>query len=152
MRNFRSVFIMFSAYILVLGALVIGALHFSQSVTVMAESAPLTDRKCVIVDAGHGGIDGGATSCTGVLESKLNLDVAMRVNDLLHLLGISTKMIRTEDISIYTAGETIAAKKIKWISGILLSIHPMARLYSILLLKLKCLLKLIKLIRLAVKI
>ena len=35
----------------------------------------------------------------------------MRVNDLLHLLGVQTRMIRTEDISIYTAGETIAAKK-----------------------------------------
>ena len=40
-----------------------------------------------IVDAGHGGEDGGATSCTGVLESHINLQIALRLDDLLHLLG-----------------------------------------------------------------
>ena len=84
----------------------------SSTVTTMAESAPLQDRYCIIIDAGHGGVDGGATSCTGVLESQLNLEIALRLNDLLHLLGHDTKMIRTEDVSVYTEGQTIAAKKI----------------------------------------
>lgn len=134
MRSHKALIMMLPVYLLVLGGFVIGGLHFSESVTTLAESAPLTERKCVIVDAGHGGVDGGATSCTGILESKLNLDVAKRVNDLLHLLGVSTKMIRTEDISIYTTGETIAAKKISDLkervkivnntdNGILISIH-----------------------------
>lgn len=69
-------------------------------------------RTCVIIDPGHGGIDGGAVSCTGIEESKLNLEISLRLNDLLHLLGIHTKMTRTEDISIYKEGKTIAAKKI----------------------------------------
>ena len=69
-------------------------------------------RSCVVIDAGHGGVDGGAISCTGVYESQINLDIALRLNDLLHLLGIDTVMIRTEDISIYTQGNTIAAKKV----------------------------------------
>ena len=84
----------------------------SSTVTTMAESSPLQDRYCIIIDAGHGGVDGGATSCTGVLESQLNLEIALRLNDLLHLLGHDTKMIRTEDVSVYTEGQTIAAKKI----------------------------------------
>jgi N-acetylmuramoyl-L-alanine amidase len=84
----------------------------NRTVTVMSESAPLTDRHCVIIDAGHGGVDGGATSCTGVLESQINLEIAIRLNDLLHLLGHDTKMIRTTDISVYTEGQTIAAKKV----------------------------------------
>ena len=69
-------------------------------------------RSCVIIDAGHGGVDGGAVSCTGVSESQINLDIALRLNDLLHFLGIHTLMIRTEDVSIYTKGDSISAKKV----------------------------------------
>lgn len=71
-----------------------------------AERSPL-----IVIDAGHGGEDGGAISCTGKLESQLNLEIALRLNDLCHLLGYETKMIRTTDISVYTEGKTIAAKK-----------------------------------------
>lgn len=103
---------MLPVYLLVLIGFFIGTHFFSRSVTTIAETTISDDRTCVIIDAGHGGVDGGATSCSGVLESKLNLDVAMRLKDLLHLLGIKTKMIRTDDISIYTEGDTIAAKKV----------------------------------------
>lgn len=87
--------------------------HFgSGAVTVMVENAPLENRTCIIVDAGHGGIDGGATSCSGVLESQINLDIARRLNDLLCFLGYDTKMVRTTDTSVYTEGNTIAAQKV----------------------------------------
>lgn len=66
----------------------------------------------VIIDAGHGGIDGGAVSYTGAHESMINLEVALRLNDLMHLLGIQTVMIRDTDRSVYTGGQTIAAKKV----------------------------------------
>lgn len=68
-------------------------------------------RYCIVLDAGHGGEDGGATSCTGVLESGINLEITLRLKDLFHLLGRETKMIRTSDISVYTKGGTIAQKK-----------------------------------------
>ena len=99
-------------YFVLLSAYFVSSILYSRVVTVMNETSAITNRKCVIVDAGHGGIDGGATSCTGVLESQLNLQIAQRVNDLLHLLGVHTRMIRNDDISIYTTGETIAAQKI----------------------------------------
>ncbi len=106
----------------------------SEAVTTIVESTPIDRKYCIIVDAGHGGVDGGATSCTGVLESKFNLSIAKRLNDLLKFMGYDTKMIRTEDISVYTSGETIAQKKISDLrervrivneteNGILLSIH-----------------------------
>lgn len=81
-------------------------------VTVMTATAPIISRKTVIIDAGHGGVDGGAVSCTGVYESNLNLEIALKLNDLMHLLGINTVMIRQTDCSVYTTGETIAQKKI----------------------------------------
>jgi N-acetylmuramoyl-L-alanine amidase len=66
----------------------------------------------IVIDAGHGGIDGGATSCTGVLESHINLEIALRLEDMFHLLGYDTVMIRKTDESIYTEGNTIASQKI----------------------------------------
>lgn len=103
---------MFVMYLIVCSVVIMLALTGNRVVTVMQETATLTGRKYVIIDAGHGGIDGGATSCTGVLESQLNLEIALQLNDLMHLLGIHTLMTRTDDRSIYTQGETIAAKKI----------------------------------------
>lgn len=82
------------------------------AVTVFSESAPIENRVCVVIDAGHGGEDGGATSCTGELESQINLQIALRLNDLLHLIGIDTKMIRTTDRSVFTEGNTISARKL----------------------------------------
>lgn len=99
-------------YIFVLIGCICLAYFGSNAVTVMVESAPISDRTCIIVDAGHGGIDGGATSCTGVLESQLNLEIALRLNDLFHFLGYDTYMVRTTDTSIYTEGNTIAAQKV----------------------------------------
>lgn len=84
----------------------------SAATSAIAQRIPVERGNTVIIDAGHGGVDGGATSCTGKLESAFNLEIAIRLNDLMHLLGIHTKMIRTTDISIYTQGETIAAKKV----------------------------------------
>ena len=83
----------------------------SRAVTVIAESQPITRHNLIIIDAGHGGEDGGATSCTGILESQINLEIARRLDAVCHLLGFDTKMVRTSDISVYTEGNTISAKK-----------------------------------------
>lgn len=91
-------------------------------------------RPVVIIDPGHGGMDGGTTSCTGVLESTVNLKIALRLDDMMHLLGYDTVMTRTEDVSLGTQGETIRAQKTSDLknraeivneqeNGILLSIH-----------------------------
>lgn len=84
----------------------------NRAVTTISQNRQIPERKTVIIDAGHGGIDGGATSCAGILESQINLEIALRLDDLMHFLGIQTKMIRTTDRSIYTKGETIAAQKV----------------------------------------
>lgn len=83
----------------------------SELATVIGQSGG-TERHTIIVDAGHGGEDGGATSCSGVLESQINLEIALRLDDLMHLLGYDTVMVRTTDTSVYTEGTTIAAKKV----------------------------------------
>lgn len=99
-------------YVLVIGLLMAAAYWGSEAVSVLAQAVPLERENTIIIDAGHGGVDGGATSCSGKLESMFNLEIALKLNDLLHLLGYETVMIRSTDCSVYTQGQTIAAQKI----------------------------------------
>lgn len=91
---------------------IIATIGADQAVTTLAENEPVDRNLTLVIDAGHGGEDGGATSCTGVLESQINLEIALRLRDLCHLLGYKTRMIRTSDVSVYTEGNTIAQKKV----------------------------------------
>ena len=99
-------------YALVVAAFLTATWWGNRAVTVISQRIPLEREHIIVIDAGHGGEDGGAVSCTGISESGINLEIALRLNDLLHLLGFKTRMIRTTDISVYTAGETIAQKKV----------------------------------------
>ena len=83
-----------------------------KAVTTVSEALPLDGRRCVIIDAGHGGVDGGAVSCTGIKESQLNLVFAQKLRDIFHLLGIKTLMLRNTDADLSRVGGTIAARKI----------------------------------------
>ena len=83
----------------------------NRAIDVLAESVSDNGKQIIIIDAGHGGEDGGAISCTGRLESHINLEISLKFNELCHLLGYETQMIRTTDISVYTEGNTLATKK-----------------------------------------
>jgi len=98
-------------YSLVFLVILLWAILGNKAITVMSESSPLTDRLTIIIDAGHGGEDGGATSCTGYLESGINLEIALRLEDMMHFLGYNTIMVRTTDTAIHVKGDTIAGRK-----------------------------------------
>ena len=121
-------------YLVVAVVFVAVSLGTDRVVTTIAENSPLPRNHILVIDAGHGGEDGGAVSCTGVAESTINLQIALRLEDLCHLLGWKTVMIRTTDISVYTEGGSLAAKKASDLrqrvrivnqteNGILISIH-----------------------------
>ena len=101
-------FYLFICTAVILGAVLLSRLSSAVSLNV---SAPITT-PTIVIDPGHGGEDGGAVSITGIHESQLNLEISLRLNDLLQFLGAETKMIRTTDISVYTEGNTIAQKKV----------------------------------------
>jgi N-acetylmuramoyl-L-alanine amidase len=56
----------------------------------------------LVIDAGHGGIDGGASSADGVLESTINLEIAQKLNALAGVFGIETVMTRSDENSIHS--------------------------------------------------
>ena len=66
----------------------------------------------LIIDAGHGGADGGAVAPDGVLESELNLDIALRLEAVSGFCGVKTVMTRsTQDIDYPAEAQTIAQMK-----------------------------------------
>lgn len=99
-------------YLLVAILCIGGAVYGSNAVTASVQDTPVTRSHTIVIDAGHGGIDGGATSCTGVLESNINLEIALKLDDFLRFLGFDTVMIRKTDTSVYTDGKTIASQKV----------------------------------------
>lgn len=70
------------------------------------------DLPTVIIDAGHGGEDGGA-EVDGVLEKDINLSIAGKLADMLRLCGCRVTEIRDEDISVYDSdAQTLREKKV----------------------------------------
>ncbi len=55
----------------------------------------------VVLDAGHGGEDGGAVSASGIYEKNINLDIAFLVRDLLVANGVEVVMTRETDVLLY---------------------------------------------------
>lgn len=68
-------------------------------------------KKTVILDAGHGGFDGGA-SAGDVLEKDINLKIALFLADHLRLLGYDVILTREDDSATNDEGERIRSKKI----------------------------------------
>jgi N-acetylmuramoyl-L-alanine amidase len=112
MRKRTSIVSRITVYIATFGVLLLTTAFTSRYVSTLTAQKNLGSRCCIIIDPGHGGVDGGATSCNGVLESEINLQIALRLNDLMHFLGLNTIIIRDTDRSVYTQGNTIAQKKV----------------------------------------
>ena len=67
----------------------------------------------LILDAGHGGEDGGASSASGHKESDINLSIVLKLESLMAFLGTETVLTRNEDISIHDDGcNTLREKKV----------------------------------------
>ncbi len=104
-------------YAMVLGGAVLtGAVWFALSslgrtLESRAVGLPTTTRPVVILDPGHGGVDGGAEG-NGIVEKEVNLAIARKVREFCTLFGFEVRMTRDEDISIHDPGKnTVRAQK-----------------------------------------
>lgn len=70
----------------------------------------------VIVDAGHGGEDGGAVGIDGTIEKNINLDIALKLEKILKFYGFNVIMTRTEDVM--TCDEGLSSMREKKVSDI----------------------------------
>jgi len=60
----------------------------------------LTSSDVLLIDAGHGGFDGGAQSASGVPEKDINLAIALQIKELAQKDGWKVIMTREEDVSL----------------------------------------------------
>ncbi len=112
--------------------LVCSAVRFNLTASTSALSdSPVT----VIIDAGHGGEDGGAQTASGVLESEINLEIALKLEQMLAFSGIKPLMLRSTDTALYSENaKSFSEKKVSDLknrvsmvnavaNGLLISIH-----------------------------
>lgn len=92
----KKLFLAFISFILIIICLyIVFVLAQPQQANMYHESEKIT----VVIDPGHGGIDGGAVK-NNVIEKNINLDTSLKVKKLLEQKGYNVVMTREEDISL----------------------------------------------------
>ena len=92
----KSIIAIITAFLIILSAMLY--LTFMANFSAAeASSMPIT-QKTVIVDAGHGGDDGGAMGIDGTVEKDINLDIALKLEKILKFYGFNVIMTRTQDV------------------------------------------------------
>ena len=69
-----------------------------------------TERKVIVLDAGHGGSDSGAIGPTGVKEKSVSLAVSLKAQKLLTASGYQVVMTRTTDVDVAAPGVSDATE------------------------------------------
>ena len=65
----------------------------------------------IILDAGHGGEDGGASSADGLLEKDLNLSLVLTMRDILIANGVNVILTRETDTLLYDRNADFQGQK-----------------------------------------
>lgn len=94
---FFAVMVMFLSFIL----LSVGRITDAKPVSLQASLNPV-----IIIDAGHGGADGGAVGVDGIVEKDINLNISLKLRDMLKICGYDVVMVREDDRLIYDEGVT----------------------------------------------
>jgi N-acetylmuramoyl-L-alanine amidase len=106
--SFTLKFIIFSLT-LALCTTVCGFIFRSCAETLSADTGNLTaisdSGADFIIDAGHGGMDGGASAADGTVEKGLNLALSDVLRGILDVLGYNAVMTRTDDEMLSDGGK-----------------------------------------------
>ena len=105
-RGATRYIVLFLLFCLIFTALIggfvwLGASLSSPNKKISAEDTSTDARPIIVIDAGHGGEDGGASGEDGTKEKDLNLLVAQSLSDILSAAGYDVRMTRTDDRLLY---------------------------------------------------
>ena len=67
--------------------------------------------KIILIDPGHGGFDGGAKSKNGIIEKDINLQISLKLKEVLESKGYKVYLTRENDEALGIGGSTIKEKK-----------------------------------------
>ncbi len=98
-------------YMLSLTLLTAFALHGLRAQAAVAGEAVIP--RIIVLDAGHGGADGGASGPDGTRECDLNLAITLKTDAVLGLLGEKTLLLRSTDTDLSSSdAKSISQKKV----------------------------------------
>ena len=110
----HTLFLFARVFFLILVFLLAGLCTFFLSSRLDTQRAGATATEpIVILDAGHGGEDGGAVGVNGVYEKDLNLAITNELAALLRGAGVEVVLTRTEDKLLYGEGEDVRGQRKK---------------------------------------
>ena len=69
------------------------------------------NNKVIVIDPGHGGIDGGAKSENGVIEKDINLSISLKTKAALESKGYKVIMTRSEDVDYILRAKRLEKRK-----------------------------------------
>ncbi len=104
-----------NAIIILAGLISLSAVSIiSAEIAATASSTVYSQQPTIIVDAGHGGFDGGAVAEDGTLEKDINLNIALKLSQFLKTNGYDVIMTRTSDTATdYSEQSSIKDRKVK---------------------------------------
>ena len=87
-------------------------LLFTNKKSIEVSSTPISNH-VIVLDAGHGNPDGGATGDNGSIESEINLDITLKLQSLLEATGATVILTRSDENGIYDSdAKTIRSQKV----------------------------------------
>ena len=91
-------------------ALIIIAFNYTY-ISAFINSYNVKGSRVIIIDAGHGGIDGGAVGKSGTIEKVINLSIAQKIKAYIEEHGDTCIMVREIDEGLYSEYGTVRNKK-----------------------------------------
>ncbi len=76
----------------------------SEAIMTQAELPAKEPKPALVIDAGHGGADGGCVSVNGAVEKDINLNILKDLRDTMTLMGYDVTCTREDDRSIHDRG------------------------------------------------
>lgn len=99
--------LLFSFVIVIFGFIAIVAFNHNASIA----SHKKTEDIVILIDPGHGGMDGGASSSSGTVEKNINLEISKFVQKDLEKKGFKVILTREDDSGLYDDEGTVKQKK-----------------------------------------
>lgn len=86
--------------VLICSLILSSSVIFKKRLAVRVDTPDKSTLPIIILDAGHGGFDGGATANDGTVEKDINLKITLYLREYLNLLGFDTIVTREQDVSL----------------------------------------------------